>query len=240
MPVTMPWLAAKPLIFAASVCVSRAANISPRTMPMSGIEAMRCGNPVVASDIQVHRDVFGTAAEYFSTYSPSDLARAVAAVIDPARDGHRRALIERGREVSTAYLPERILPQWQSFLQRLPQQKAHGDHDRQDDNRNPGKRAGDQEQHGDEKNCEQQIDEGHHRTGGKKLPHGFEVAQLVGQDADRSRPCRQLQRLHVFEDLGRQHDIDLLARDVDDAAADCAQDEIEDDGDDHADGQCDQ
>jgi glycosyltransferase involved in cell wall biosynthesis len=86
----------------------------------SGVEAMRCGSPVVASDIQVHRDVFGPAAEYFATYSPADLARAVQAVIDPAHEGHRTDLVERGREVSSAYLPERILPQWQTFLQGLP------------------------------------------------------------------------------------------------------------------------
>ena len=42
------------------------------------------------------------------------------AVIDPAHEAHRQALVERGREVSDAYLPERILPQWQAFLQGLP------------------------------------------------------------------------------------------------------------------------
>jgi glycosyltransferase involved in cell wall biosynthesis len=103
---------------AATVCPSLGEGFD-----FSGIEAMRCGNPVVASDIQVHRDVFGPAAEYFKTYSPADLARAVEAVIDPAHDGHRRAMIERGREVSAAYLPERILPQWQTFLQGLPRRQ---------------------------------------------------------------------------------------------------------------------
>ncbi len=100
---------------AATVCPSLSEGFD-----FSGVEAMRCGSPVVASDIQVHRDVFGPAAEYFSTYSPADLARAVAAVIDPAHEGHRHSLIERGHEVSAAYLPERILPQWQTFLQGLP------------------------------------------------------------------------------------------------------------------------
>lgn len=100
---------------AATVCPSLGEGFD-----FSGVEAMRCASPVVASDIQVHRDVFGPAAEYFSTYSPADLARAVQAVIDPAHEGHRQALVERGREVSTAYLPERILPQWQDFLQTLP------------------------------------------------------------------------------------------------------------------------
>lgn len=100
---------------AATVCPSLGEGFD-----FSGVEAMRCGNPVVASDIPVHRDVFGAAAEYFSTYSPADLARAVQAVIDPAHEGHRQALVERGREVSAAYLPDRILPQWRAFLDGLP------------------------------------------------------------------------------------------------------------------------
>lgn len=89
----------------------------------SGVEAMRCGGAVVASDIQVHRDVFSDAAEYFSTYAAADLARAIAAVIDPSCEARRQELVERGREVSAAYLPQRILPQWQEFLERLPRRR---------------------------------------------------------------------------------------------------------------------
>ena len=100
---------------AATVCPSLGEGFD-----FSGVEAMRCGCPVVASEIQVHRDVFGPAAEYFSTYSPTDLARAVQAVIDPAHADCRQALVEHGRAVSATYLPERILPQWQAFLQGLP------------------------------------------------------------------------------------------------------------------------
>lgn len=100
---------------AATVCPSLGEGFD-----FSGVEAMRCGSPVIASDIQVHRDVFGSAAEYFATYSPGDLARAVKAVIDPVHEDHRQALTAQGREVSSAYLPERILPQWQAFLQGLP------------------------------------------------------------------------------------------------------------------------
>jgi glycosyltransferase involved in cell wall biosynthesis len=100
---------------AATVCPSLGEGFD-----FSGVEAMRCASPVVASEIQVHRDVFGDAAEYFNTYSPADLARAVEAVIDPAHEAHRNGLVERGRAVSSAYLPEKILPQWQAFLHGLP------------------------------------------------------------------------------------------------------------------------
>lgn len=86
----------------------------------SGVEAMRCGSAVVASDIPVHREIFQDAAEFFHTYSPGDLARAIGAVIDPLHEGHRQHLVARGADVSQAYLPERVLPQWQAFLENLP------------------------------------------------------------------------------------------------------------------------
>lgn len=100
---------------AATVCPSLGEGFD-----FSGVEAMRCGGAVVASDIAVHREVFGDAAEYFHTYAPADLARAVTAVIDPDQPGRREELVARGRVVSAAYLPERVLPQWQEFLQALP------------------------------------------------------------------------------------------------------------------------
>ncbi len=35
----------------------------------SGVEAMKSGSPVVASDIPVHREVYADAAEFFNPYS---------------------------------------------------------------------------------------------------------------------------------------------------------------------------
>lgn len=96
---------------AATVCPSLGEGFD-----FSGVEAMRCGGAVVASDIPVHREVFGDAAEYFHTYAPADLARAVGAVIDAEHAPYRSELIDRGRVVSQAYLPERVLPQWREFL----------------------------------------------------------------------------------------------------------------------------
>lgn len=99
---------------AATVCPSFGEGFD-----FSGVEAMRCGSPVVASDIPVHRDIFGDAAEYFSTYSVNDLVRAVSTVIDPDQPARARELVERGRPVSAAYLPDVVLPQWQRFLDGL-------------------------------------------------------------------------------------------------------------------------
>src|SRR3984957_15959545 len=49
----------------------------------SGVEAMKCGSPVIASDIPVHREIYAEAAEYFNPYSADALLFSIRSVIDP-------------------------------------------------------------------------------------------------------------------------------------------------------------
>jgi glycosyltransferase involved in cell wall biosynthesis len=83
----------------------------------SGIEAMRSGGAVAASDIPVHREVFDDAAEYFNPYSVEGLSHAIGSLIDPARCARREELVAKGAIVAARYSHEMILPKWQSFLQ---------------------------------------------------------------------------------------------------------------------------
>ena len=85
----------------------------------AGVEAMRSGGAVVASDIPVHREVYFDAAEYFNPYSVEDLVRGVECVIDPANELRRNDLITKGTSVSSRYTCDVILPQWESFLREL-------------------------------------------------------------------------------------------------------------------------
>jgi hypothetical protein len=85
----------------------------------SGVEAMRCGGVVAASDIPVHHDIFGAAAEYFSPYSAGQLAAVLKRLLCADAGPRRSELMRLGEEVSARYLPERVLPQWQAFLDRL-------------------------------------------------------------------------------------------------------------------------
>jgi glycosyltransferase involved in cell wall biosynthesis len=99
---------------AATVCPSLGEGFD-----FSGVEAMRSGGVVAASDIRVHRDVYGAAAEYFSAYAPQDMAAAIERVIDLASENRRFELRAAGERVAAQYLPECVLPQWHDFLRRV-------------------------------------------------------------------------------------------------------------------------
>jgi glycosyltransferase involved in cell wall biosynthesis len=86
----------------------------------SGVEAMKSGSPVVASDILVHREIYADAAEFFNPYSVDAMALSIQSVIDPARNERRAELISRGATVAERYSHASILPKWQSFLQSQP------------------------------------------------------------------------------------------------------------------------
>jgi glycosyltransferase involved in cell wall biosynthesis len=85
----------------------------------SGVEAMRSGGIVAASDIPVHREVFDDAAEYFSPYSASEMAERLAGLMGPHASARRDILLARGGEVAQRYLPSKILPVWRDFLEKM-------------------------------------------------------------------------------------------------------------------------
>jgi glycosyltransferase involved in cell wall biosynthesis len=100
---------------AATVCPSLGEGFD-----FSGVEAMRCGGLVVASDIPVHREIYEDAAEYFDPYSTISAVNALKKVLhEPDSPQVQERLRQRGEEVSSRYLPEKILPQWEQFLQRV-------------------------------------------------------------------------------------------------------------------------
>ncbi|SFI17850.1 hypothetical protein SAMN04515618_112129 [Collimonas sp. OK307] len=86
----------------------------------SGVESMASGGITVASDIPVHREVYEDAAEYFDPYATSSLVKALKKVLyEPNALQEQERLRERGEAISSRYLPEKILPQWEQFLQRV-------------------------------------------------------------------------------------------------------------------------
>src|SRR5712672_146084 len=104
---------------AATVCPSLGEGFD-----FSGVEAMRSGGIAVASDIPVHREIYGDAAEYFDPYSTMSLVSALRKVLyDPDAVRCQEKLRERAEEVSSRYLPEKMLPQWETFLKRVTARK---------------------------------------------------------------------------------------------------------------------
>lgn len=97
----------------ATVCPSVAEGFD-----YSGIEAMRCGCPVVSSDIVVHREIYQDASEYFNPYSVDDAAGVIGAVIVAGAQAHRAGMSARGRAVAQRYLPKNILPKWAEFFEQ--------------------------------------------------------------------------------------------------------------------------
>lgn len=83
----------------------------------SGIEAMRCGCPVVSSDIPVHREIYQDASAYFNPYSVEDAAAVIGSVIDSTLRGKLDTLRALGSSVAQQYLPKNILPKWAEFFE---------------------------------------------------------------------------------------------------------------------------
>lgn len=104
---------------AATVCPSLAEGFD-----FSGVEAMCSGGIAIASDIPVHREVYDDAAEYFDPYSTMSLVSTLKKVLyDPDAPQVRDSLRIHGQEVSSRYSPEKILPQWKLFLQRVSNER---------------------------------------------------------------------------------------------------------------------
>lgn len=100
---------------AATVCPSLAEGFD-----YSGVECMRSGGIVIASDIAVHHEVYADAAEYFVPRCIASLVSALKMVLyAPDATLTQERLHVRGKDVSSRYLPQNILPQWESFLKRV-------------------------------------------------------------------------------------------------------------------------
>ena len=99
---------------AATICPSLAEGFD-----YSGIEAMRSGGIVISSDIPVHREVYGSASEYFDPYSAEDAALVIGSTIGEQGSGIRARLMVEGVQVSDRYTPRHILPKWDDFFQGL-------------------------------------------------------------------------------------------------------------------------
>jgi glycosyltransferase involved in cell wall biosynthesis len=86
----------------------------------SGVEAMRCGGIVVASDIAVHREIYADAAEYFEATSHESLFSEMNKLLyDQNALQRQNQLRLTGKAISELYTYQAIQPQWAAFLNRF-------------------------------------------------------------------------------------------------------------------------
>ena len=104
-------------------------------------------------------------------------------------------------------------------LDRDAQENNNGQHRKRDECERPR----DDIEHAYEQDGEQQVRCRDDAARGEELADRVKFAQLIGQNADGVGALRQLHREHVFENVCRKYDVDLLAREIDDAAAHHAQ-----------------
>ncbi len=98
----------------------------------SGVEAMASGGVTLSSDIAVHREIYEDASEYFDPYSTASLVNALKKVLyAPDAAAGQARLRARGAEIAARYTPEKILPKWRDFVDRLLAEKHHPRHPRQ-------------------------------------------------------------------------------------------------------------
>lgn len=84
---------------------------------LSGIEAMKCGAPVIASDIPVHREVYGQAARFFNPYSVAQAAQEMMKLLGITEAAERDSLVELGIERAARYDESQIAPKWSEALE---------------------------------------------------------------------------------------------------------------------------
>jgi len=99
---------------AATVCPGLAEGFD-----YSGVEAMKCGCVVAASDIPVHREIYGQSAVYFNTYSASDACSTLQNLLSHDSEPLRADLRRRGLQTGQLYTESAILPQWAALFARM-------------------------------------------------------------------------------------------------------------------------
>ena len=96
---------------AATICPSVAEGFD-----YSGIEAMRCGGLVLASDIPVHREIYRNAADYFDPYDPENAAAKISRLLGAEGQAEYQAVKQAAVAVSETYTSQNILPKWEEFF----------------------------------------------------------------------------------------------------------------------------
>lgn len=84
----------------------------------SGIEAMKCGTQVIASDIPCHREVYGSDVHYFNPYATEELT-ATMLKLDDVDGAEALQMVESNLTFAQRYSTDSIGHQWSQLLDDL-------------------------------------------------------------------------------------------------------------------------
>lgn len=99
-----------------------AATICPSLMEgfdYSGIESMKSGGYVAASDIPVHREVFAEAALYFDPYSAESAAQAIDQLLNGNAAKTKEQLKHAKEQLLPRYETKKLVKEWSRFIQKI-------------------------------------------------------------------------------------------------------------------------
>jgi glycosyltransferase involved in cell wall biosynthesis len=85
----------------------------------SGVEAMKCGGVVAASDIPVHREIYQDASAYFDAYDPEDAAAVLHSLLEEGAGLRLDAFRQAATRVSALYSAQAVMPEWAAFFAHL-------------------------------------------------------------------------------------------------------------------------
>ncbi len=86
----------------------------------SGVEAMKCGCKIAASDIAVHREVYGDSPAYFNTYDANDAKDTLRQVLlNISSEKMPQSLHDVPFSCVAKYSEWMILPDWITFFNRI-------------------------------------------------------------------------------------------------------------------------
>ena len=81
---------------------------------LPGVEALRCGGAVAASDIPVHREILGEAALYFDPYSTAGIGDALVRLLTV--EGVRSDVRGKAAQQAAKYDKSAIRRQWEEVF----------------------------------------------------------------------------------------------------------------------------
>lgn len=90
-----------------------------------GVEAIRSGGIIAASDIAVHREIYGDAALYFDPYDAQDVVNCLKPLLAPENTLLKKQLYSAGKAISARLESETLSQQWKDLIYQASSAKDH-------------------------------------------------------------------------------------------------------------------